>query len=433
MRERLIAAFVGLTIAIVALYGIPRAYVVVEITTDNERAQVDRAATLIAIAVQERESRGEPITPEFLTRLIEPGERLDYTSLTAVQSVGRLDRPANDADIERIITVSSGSTVTLVRSEENVTDRVVAAVTPVLLIGIAMIMLSAVVGFFLARRMAKPFRELADLAEALGTRKFDVGAPVFRVREAREIARALQSNNSALNEQVRRQHEFAANVSHQLRTPITALRLELEDLLLWPDTPDEIRSEITRALGQLDRLSDTVAELLEIARGEQLSGVDNVSLDDIVRAAAGRWSTIVAREKRALSIRSAPRGVSARVAAGPLHQVLDVLIDNALRHGSGEISLFSRDAGTHGEISVADEGDRPMGQSIFLRRVRGESSTGEGIGLAVAKELAEAVGGHLRLDDTPHTSFTLMLLKPAAVSNSAHATTAESSPASSAP
>ena len=73
-----------------------------------------------------------------------------------------------------------------------------------------------------------------------------------------------------------------------------------------------------------------------------------------------------------------------------------------------------------------------MGQSIFLRRVRGESSTGEGIGLAVAKELAEAVGGHLRLDDTPRTSFTLMLPKPAALSNGASsngapATTAESS------
>jgi len=93
--------------------------------------------------------------------------------------------------------------------------------------------------------------------------------------------------------------------------------------------------------------------------------------------------------------------------------VLDVLIENALRHGAGDIVMSSRDAGSHVEIIVKDQGDRPMGQSIFLRQVRGELSTGEGIGLAVAKELAEAVGGHLRLDDTPQTSFTLMLPKPA--------------------
>lgn len=413
MRERLIAAFVGLTIAIIALYGIPRAYVVAELTIDNESAQVGRATNLIAVAVQEREARGDPLTREFLTRLIEAGERLDYNTLNGGQSVSRSGRPASDADITSTITISSGSTVTLARSGELVMDRVIAAVSPVLLIGIALIMLAVAMGIWLARRLAKPFQELADLAAALGTGRFDVKVPPFRVREAREIARALHSSNSALSELVRRQHEFAANVSHQLRTPITALRLELEDLSLWPETPPVIRTELTRSLGQLDRLSNTVTELLEIARGEQLSGVDDVLLVEIMRAAFARWSTIVTGERRALRIRSAPPTLCARVAAGPLHQVLDVLIENALRHGSGEISLSSRDAGTHVEISIADEGERPMGQSIFLRRVRGGSSSGEGIGLAVAKELTEAVGGHLRLDDTPHTSFTLMLLKPA--------------------
>ncbi|MCY7413260.1 MAG: HAMP domain-containing histidine kinase [Salinibacterium sp.] len=416
MRERLIAVFVGLTVAIVALYGIPRAYFVAELTINNEQTQVARSAQIIAIAVTELESRADPVTSEFLTKLAAADETLQYRSRLGDTTASREVYPASDTDIQVSIDLRNGSTITLTRSAQLVSERVIAAVTPVILIGLALIVLSVAVGFWLARRLARPFQQLAGLAGSMGTGRFDADVPRFKVREAQEIAHALHASDMAVGVLLRRQTEFAANVSHQLRTPLTALRLELEDLTLWPETPEGIRNQLTRSLGQVDRLANTVTELLEIARGEQLSGVDDVSLVDILRAAARRWTAVVRGERRVLRVSSVPPTVAVRVAAGPLHQVLDVLIENALRHGSGEIELSSRDAGTHVEITVRDQGERPMGQSIFLRNVRGESSTGEGIGLAVAKELTEAVGGHLRLDDTPGTSFTLMLPKPAAPS-----------------
>jgi hypothetical protein len=84
MRERLIAVFVGLTVAIVALYGIPRAYFVAELTITNEQAQVDRAAQIIAIAITELQSRSDPVTGEFLTKLAATNETIEYRSRSAL-------------------------------------------------------------------------------------------------------------------------------------------------------------------------------------------------------------------------------------------------------------------------------------------------------------------------------------------------------------
>jgi len=107
-----------------------------------------------------------------------------------------------------------------------------------------------------------------------------------------------------------------------------------------------------------------------------------------------------------------------------VHQILDVLIENSLRHGEGLIVLSAADRGTYVEIGVGDRGQRPPDQSIFARAVRSDSSRGEGIGLAVAKELAEAIDGHLLLAPSTTTTFMLMLAK---------APTSAAAPASSKP
>ena len=109
----------------------------------------------------------------------------------------------------------------------------------------------------------------------------------------------------------------------------------------------------------------------------------------------------------------APRPARVRTHPGLLQQILDVLIHNALRHGRGVVRVRARDARTHWAITVQDEGDRPAGPGIFDRHVStGEG--GEGIGLTVAAELAESLGGSLTLESVPTTTFLLRL--PAAPS-----------------
>jgi signal transduction histidine kinase len=208
------------------------------------------------------------------------------------------------------------------------------------------------------------------------------------------------------------ERDFAADASHQLRTPLTALRLELEDLTYWPETAPAVSEQLHRALGELDRLSGTVTELLEHSRGRRLERPVPVDLALLTAETAARWDRQAGAAGRTVTA-MAPRPARVRTHPGLLQQILDVLIHNALRHGRGVVRVRARDARTHWAITVQDEGDRPAGPGIFDRHVStGEG--GEGIGLTVAAELAESLGGSLTLESVPTTTFLLRL--PAAPS-----------------
>jgi signal transduction histidine kinase len=103
------------------------------------------------------------------------------------------------------------------------------------------------------------------------------------------------------------------------------------------------------------------------------------------------------------------RPVKVDLAPGPIEQVLDVLIENALRHGVGRVTVDVTDAGDHARIRVRDEGSAEIGADVFERHVNRPGSEGMGIGLAVATEVADALGGRLSLETSPVTAFTLVL------------------------
>lgn len=413
MRERLIAAFVGLTIAVVALYGIPRAYIVAEQVQQNEERKIERSLDLLAVLLVERSSDAAPITEEFLSRLLNEAERIEYVAPDGASTIAAGALVSGEThDIVKSIPLENGGSVTLSRASDLIEQRIADAVLPVVLIGIALILGSVLLGLALARRLSRPFQDLARVADELGSGRFDVEVPHYRVPEAEEIAFALRSSTDALRELVRREHEFAANASHQLRTPVTALRLELEDLAMWPETPPVVAEELGRALRELDRLSETVTELLALARGQRLAAVASADLAAIVRDAEQRWAPAVKAERRCISVSTPDTPLPSLVPPGPVSQILDVLIENALRHGRGPIAVSAVDRGTHVELAVADRGPRPSDQGIFARATRGDASAGEGIGLAVAQELATALGGHLLLAEGEATTFTLLLAKP---------------------
>ena len=92
--------------------------------------------------------------------------------------------------------------------------------------------------------------------------RFDVEVPHYGVPEAEAIGSALRRSARDLDALVRREREFAVSASHELRTPVTALRLEIEDVASWPQTPPDVAEELSRALAELDRLSATISTLL---------------------------------------------------------------------------------------------------------------------------------------------------------------------------
>jgi signal transduction histidine kinase len=404
MRDRLVLAFVLLAVGIIALYGIPRAYIVADLIQTSEERRVVRLADFLAVLMAEREAESE-VTEEFLTPLLIEGERIVFT-----RADGRTvtaGAPAAPDDISSVAEVPGGGSVEFSRSGEVISGRVQEAVMPVVTIGIALMIAAAVTGILLARRLSRPFVRLAGVARELGEGSLALRPERSRIPEARAIGEALRSSATTLEQRIRREHEFAANASHQLRTPITALRLELEDLSLWPETPPPVREQLDHALLEIDRLSDAITQLLELARGGTPGGESWIPLGTMLDQAAKRWQGQAKTLDRRITVR--PHDFASVSAPAPAAQILDVLIHNALVHGRGQVTVSGARANGYVTVHVSDEGPRPDARTIFQRIPGKSTGGGEGIGLALSAELAEALGGHLLLQATPTTSFSLIL------------------------
>ncbi|RHW26501.1 sensor histidine kinase [Nocardioides immobilis] len=418
MRERLVATLVGLTIAVIGLYGVPRAYFLADLVRDNEQDQLDDTSTVLAALARERVATGGTVDAALQRHGLSAADGVTYLPADgAAVTVG--DPHRNDEDAVTVTRdLADGNRLVLTTSSASVQGDVWEALRPLVVLGLALAALSAALGFVLARRMSRPFRELADTASLLGYGRFDIDVPSYSVPEANAIATSLRRTAGQLDQLVRREREFAANASHQLRTPITALRLQLEDLALWTETTPALREQLDRGLVELDRLSGSIDDLLGLARGQRHGQQLDVDLAALAADTAGRWRARLRAAGRELVVDGADV-VPARVIPGPVIQVLDVLVDNARIHGAGRITVRTRDADTHLEIAVSDEGATDLSNDVFRRGVTSrESDGGHGVGLAVASELAELSGGHLSLDRTaPGTTFVLWLPKPQALTS----------------
>lgn len=293
-------------------------------------------------------------------------------------------------------------------------QRVEEQLLPLVLLAIVMVAVAGLLGYLVEARLSSPFRELARAAGELGRGRFDLEIPCYSIPEAQAVGVAIRDSATKLDEMVHREREFAANASHQLRTPITALRLELEDLSMWPDTSGPVAKQLERAVTEVDRLSWTVNDLLDLARGRRIDALTTINLSALVADTVERWRAALAAEAGRAIEYDGRDVVPVRLAAGPISQILDVLIENALKHGSGTVTVEVAQPANYLRVSVRDEGRTRLGNDIFTRHVQSASSSGEGIGLAVATEIADAIGGHLALQPDERATSTLMLPRPQA-------------------
>jgi len=405
MRERLVIALVGMTVAVIALYGIPRAYFLADLVHDQEQHRVERVADLVAGTLAERHHAGRPVTQEFLRTLVGEGEGVRLTSPGHPSLTAGADRAGSK--VEASSEVDGGERVTVWRSGDAVDAMVSEALLPLVLLGLGLLVLSAGIGFVLAGRLSRPFRRLAVAAERLGQGRFDADIPRSTIPEAEAIGSALRGAATQLDALVGREQHFAVHASHELLTPVAALRLELEDLSLWPQTPPDVARQLDAARTGLDRLSDALRDLL--SRTVTVPQTTAIDLD--LAALSGQvvegWLTAAAAEGREL-VHESSGVVAARVAPGVVIEVLDALVENALRHGAGRISVRADDLGTHLRVRVSDEGRRRVASDV-LHGSSGAQAASPAGGMPRAAGLAEAVGGHLRVSDAELTTVDLML------------------------
>jgi signal transduction histidine kinase len=270
------------------------------------------------------------------------------------------------------------------------------------------VLLAVLLAALQARRLARPLEAIARRAAELGDGDFSVRAGRFGVPEADAIARGLDSSAGRIAELVAREREFSSNVSHQLRTPLTALRLRIEEADGAAAEADG-DTELGAALGEVDRLETTIADLLAHARQASASRAVTVNLGAVVYDHAARWRPVFSRSRRVLEV-SAEKNVLVSASRGTVGQILDVLLENALRHGAGSVEVRVAADGRNATVTVSDGGPGipdELGEQIFER---GDSpSGGTGIGLHLARALAQSDNGSLRALGGAPTRFELRL------------------------
>ncbi len=246
------------------------------------------------------------------------------------------------------------------------------------------------VAIYLSRRLAIPLERLTGAAQALGDGDFTVRATKSGVLEVDQAGEALAATAGRLGEVLARERAFSGEVSHQLRTGVTGLMLGLESALDRP-SPEKIASALSRA----ERLQTIIEDLVTLSRDTGHAPLDLPVLIAEIRA---DWDEVTIRVDDDLP------EVTASTAA--VRQILLVLLDNARRHGAGEITLTVADVGAGIAIDVSDQGEGvPEGRDVFGRIPR----DGHGIGLSLARSLAEAEGGRLVLRRERPPIFSLLL------------------------
>ena len=332
------------------------------------------------------------------------------TALEGQNSQGRRDSESLGEELlfTAAPVIDNGRTVGAVRATQSVASVNEAVRNDVLVLiaagGVALL-LGVGVAWVLAGFLTRPLESLTAAARQVAAGDLDARAPERGSREQRQVASAFNEMTSRLQAALEAQREFVANASHQLRTPLTGLRLRLEAAADGTRDPG-IRDELLAAEDEVERLASLLTNLLVLAReGQETPDPEPVELERKALKARERWEG----EARAGGHRIRMNGeAGVRVMASPddVGIVLDNLIENALKYSgeAGEVTVTWGRRDGHGFIAVCDEGQglRPGEHERVLDRfVRGEAAavSGTGLGLAIVSALARRWSGTVELRD----------------------------------
>lgn len=406
MRRRILFATLLVAVTAVVVLGVPLGFVGSRLIRTEFLRQLDRDANTVAAAVEDRQESGAALSPDLLGRFAGEGQWLRVSTPDGHIEAGR--RPRGRLVTARAVTVRGAQVeVTIAASAlEGRSARVWALVAALGAGGIAASVIVAVVA---ARRLSAPLDELAEVSRRLGSGDFSARAAPRGVSEIDAVADALNHSAERIAALVATERRFSLDASHQLRTPLTALRMRLEELAGAEDLA-MVREEAEAALVQADRLTATVTELLELRRRGRVGAQVEVDLASMVRRHATLWQESFARAGRRLEV-VASRPVVVQASPGALSQALDVLLDNALRHGSGTVVVHAG-AGLGATVRISDEGTGIAADYEERLFSRGADGAGVGIGLALARALVESDGGRLDLLQPRPPVFEIVLGTP---------------------
>jgi len=383
--------------------GVPLAQVIAGVRRHGDQVAVYR--------VSGRRLAGSPplagVSPHMVNSAL--GGTISYTSpgpdrLVVVTPVVADESP---------VTVGA---VALSRSTEPLDHRIRALWTWLALASAVGLLAAALTATALARWVSSPLSGLESAARRLATGEFAARSPAEAgPSEVRRLAGTFNMMAGRLDALVTGHRAMMADVSHQLRTPLAALRLRLDVLGLA--APPPLAEELAEAQGEVARLSRMVDGLLAVARAENVTSAPvPVPVDSVIKDRVAAWLP-AAEEKPATLEALADGPLTAKVGEGHLEQILDNLLANALEAipANGRIQVSGWQAGGLVRVTVIDNGP---GMSLTerraaLRRYVTTTPGGTGLGLAIVHRLVTSDGGTIELSDTPGGGLTVTLELPA--------------------
>jgi two-component system, OmpR family, sensor kinase len=302
----------------------------------------------------------------------------------------------------RTLAVPVGGNVLVVARSLHATEETLHHVFRGLIVaGPVGLFLATLGGYLLAAAALRPVESMRRRAGAISARTPGSRLPVPRSRdEIGDLAATLNDMLGRLEAALEHERRFVADASHELRTPLALLKAELDLALRRPRTADELRAAVTSAAEETDRLVRLAEDLLLIAQADQRLPlrIETLDVGEVVRDAVSRFDERAADGGRHLKP-AVPDGLEVGADRLRIEQAIGNLIDNALRHGKGDVTVAARRQNGHVAIHVTDEGRGfPTGfeDRAFERFSRGEDVRGHGgsgLGLAIVKAIADAHGG----------------------------------------
>lgn len=441
MTRRLIFSYLTVTMFVLIVLEVPFAGLVADRQRRELVTGLERDALVLATIYEDALDRNAPYSPTPALEYAEDsGTRVvvvDTDGRSIVDSV----RNVNDdfSNREEIARALSGEIASGIRRSEDLDRDLLFVAVPVAsggriygavritadpadveatihrfwwtLAGVAVVVLAAMalVGWVIARSITRPIVAVRDAAIRAGSGNLDVDIEIGDAPpELGELVQRFNEMASRLRDLIDRQRSFVGDASHQLRTPLTGLRLRLENLEATVDPT--VLPEVEGALAEVERLNRLVEQLLALARAEDARvPPEEIDLAERVAERCDLWSAVAA--DRGVSIRShgtTAGPVPALALPGAVDQILDNLLDNALSVSAdgSHIDVEVVPAERQHLIRVVDAGPGMSPQDLeraFDRFWQGDSARrGTGIGLSVVRQLTEASGGTVSLEQGPH-------------------------------
>ncbi|TDC68780.1 HAMP domain-containing histidine kinase [Actinomadura sp. GC306] len=393
MRRRLLLSTLAVAVVAILMLGIPLAYAAHKLVHEEAARSLDRESSAIADGVAYSLVANRPVTGEAIAREY-PGRHIsivmpDGRTVTAgpPRAGSALTAAAARGDIR----------VRISRPEAEVDA---GALRLMLLIGsLALLGVAVTVGLAMvqARKLTLPLIDLAETADRLGSGNARPRRRRYGIPEVDRVAEVLDRSAVRIADLLANSREFASDASHQLRTPLTALSMRLEEMIDAADYPDVVREEGAAAVAQAERLVAVVEQLLSRARHDRTGAAVAAPIDEIIAQQVEEWRPIFRRAGR--DVRTiGERDLVGMTNPEGLSQIIATLLDNSLMHGAGTVTIRTRPYASSVLVEVGDEGEGippELEPRIFERSISG--GRGTGLGLYLARSLAAVDGNRLEL------------------------------------